>query len=114
MALKRRGEVATSKVDDSDATAAPLEVEDPRPKPGLGLGGERVTATWAEEKYTLVANSFSTVTVGPFTLSCEVPPGASVGAVFDRLNRHLAEMAEIERERKLQSFLNKLQQKAVR
>jgi hypothetical protein len=52
---------------------------------------------------------YSTTTVGPFELEVTTTE-LDVAKVFDQMNRTLAEMAERERERKVRSFLVKMEQ----
>jgi hypothetical protein len=120
--MRRRSDEGTGVVEAKDTLEskkghAAAEIAAERrasTKPGFDhtvpASGVTLTLAWGEEKYTLVANSFSTVTVGPFTASIDVPAGSSVVDAFERINRELYELAEIERERKLTSFVNKLRQ----
>lgn len=70
--------------------------------------GTTVQATWAEEKYTLVKDSFSTVSVGPFSATATVGPGETTDMVRTRLYTGLVVFAEAERRRKLDSFAKAL------
>jgi hypothetical protein len=69
--------------------------------------GETIVIVWGEEKYG-PPGSFSSCTVGPFTLTMYVKAGDSVSGAYDRGMRWLAEIAEVERQRKLKNFVNKL------
>ena len=83
----------------------------PEAKPGFGSGGEggRIRVVWGEEKICL-GGSFSPVSVGPFEVEFPVPPGTNVADALDKASRALAGFAEVERERKVRNFLNKLHQ----
>jgi hypothetical protein len=70
--------------------------------------GNVVTATWGEEKFTLVPGSYSTCTVGSFTMQSTVRDGETIEAAFQRLTETLRIVAEAERDRKIKSFLQKL------
>ena len=72
-------------------------------------GTTTVTLEWAEEKYSPIPGSFSSCSVGPFGLTFIVH-GQDVAAAMDRGMRVLAEYAEVERERKVRNFVNKLRQ----
>jgi hypothetical protein len=87
------------------------------PNPGLGSepagdrppwGPRTFTVTWGEEKISPV--QYNSLTVGPFSSTFFVPAGEDAGRYMDHANRELRAMAEVERERKVRSFLNKLHQ----
>jgi hypothetical protein len=81
------------------------------PEPGAVVFGDRTfRAVWGEEKITPVPGSYSTVTVGPFESLFVVAAGGDAARALDHANRELAAFAEVERERKVQSFLNKTRQ----
>jgi hypothetical protein len=70
--------------------------------------GDEVRYTWGEEKITPVKDSYSTVTVGPFTYTTRARPGESLEQAHGRLVQEAVPLAEQERERKVQSFLDAL------
>jgi hypothetical protein len=70
--------------------------------------GNVVTATWGEEKFTVVPNSYSTCTVGSFTMQSTVREGETTEAAFQRLTETLRIVAEAERDRKIKLFVEKL------
>ena len=80
-------------------------------KPGFGtLAAEgRIRVVWGEEKICLNA-SFSPVSVGPFEVDFPVSEGTNVVDALEKASRVLASFAEVERERKVRNFLNKLHQ----
>lgn len=67
--------------------------------------GETVTATWGAEKYTPVANSYSTFEVGPFTATVAVRPGETRSSALRRAYAELEEVASEIRERKKTEFI---------
>jgi hypothetical protein len=71
----------------------------------LDAGAERVSYTWGMEKHTLVANSYSTVEVGPMTLSTALRPNETHGQALQRLIQEGDALMRQERERKIQSFV---------
>ena len=73
-------------------------------------GTTTVTLAWAEEKFSPIPGSFSSCSVGPFGLTFSVGPGQNIAAAMDRGMRVLSEYAEMERERKVRNFVNKLRQ----
>jgi hypothetical protein len=73
-------------------------------------GTYRVTCTWGEEKYTPIANSYSTVTVGPYAITFDIPAASDPFKAAAAFNRGLQEMAELEREQKIDSFIEKFDQ----
>jgi hypothetical protein len=73
--------------------------------------GYTVTATWGEEKYTPIAGSYSTCTVGPFSAVMTIPRGeseATLREVTEVLVGVVTKVAEVERDRKVTSFVGKL------
>ena len=78
---------------------------------GFGVldGVSRIRVVWGEEKICL-GGSFSPVSVGPFEVEFPVPEGTNVVAALEQASRAIASFAEVERERKVQNFLNKLHQ----
>ena len=121
MALRKRGESATGAGTMDDAFLDPQERRDLHKEvdrvkhvqvtePGYTWGVRTFRSVWGEEKITPVPGSYSTVTVGPFEVLYVVPEGADAELAFRAANSELAAMAEIERERKVQSFINKLHQ----
>lgn len=83
----------------------------PTPAKGEELSlsiGHVVSATWGEEKYTPIAGSYSTCSVGPFYACSPVRLGETTDQAAARLHTKLAEYAEAERDRKLKSFVAKL------
>jgi hypothetical protein len=70
-------------------------------------GEETVSYTWGEEKYTPVPNSFSTVTVGPITMTTTVREGEAHYEALDRLQRAVRARVDTERTEKIASFLHK-------
>jgi hypothetical protein len=84
---------------------------DPELEDGLeaeAQAGSLVTVTWGEEKFTLIKDSYSTVIVGPLTMSARTRPGQARADLFLKLNEELAELMEAERDRKIRSFVEKL------
>ena len=70
--------------------------------------GSTVTVVWGEEKFTPVPNSYSTFTVGPFSVTTNVQPGETFESARERAMKGLREQAETERQRKCESFLSAL------
>lgn len=77
-------------------------------------GARTVRAVWGEEKITPVPGSYSTLTVGPFEVMFTLLEGEELGPRLEVANRELAEVAEAERERKVESFIAKLKQVSQR
>jgi hypothetical protein len=70
----------------------------------------RMRVVWGEEKFTVVPGSYSTVTVGPIELECEARPDKTLAEQYEEMFESLRLIAEEERERKIASFVAKLQQ----
>ncbi len=69
---------------------------------------DSVTVVWGEEKYTLIPNSYSTFTVGPFSTTTWVRSGETPKQARARALEDLRAQAEEERERKGKSFVDAL------
>jgi len=93
---------------------AHIEAEDKarfRQKTIEALGGARldeVDVTWGEEKFTPIPGSYSTCTVGPFSMTAAVRPDQTRAEAVDRAYAALVRQAEAERARKLESFIRVL------
>lgn len=72
------------------------------------MPGDSVTAVWGEEKYTVKPGSYSTVSVGPFSLTTTPRPGETFNDAFERASQHLEVIASQERDRKIRAFAAKL------
>ena len=70
--------------------------------------GDEVEYVWAEEKLTPIQGVFSSVSVGPFSTKTRIRPGEAYGDAYIRLATQTNEMAEIERTRKVNSFIKAL------
>jgi hypothetical protein len=70
-------------------------------------GTTTVTLNWGEEKYG-IQGSYSACTVGPFGLTFTVARGALVAEAAEAGMQVLARYAEMERERKVRNFMDKL------
>ena len=73
---------------------------------------QTVSYCWAEEKITPIKGSFSTCSVGPFSMTTNVRRGETPSQAYQWIAAEVTAMAEQERERKLQSFIRKLTQVA--
>ena len=114
MTLKRRGEAASTVASEGEGHAEVAGFV-PRPLKMSSWAQDRtMRVVWGEEKLTPIPNSYSTVTVGPFEMEFTVPSGEDAVAFMDAANRELLAFVEVERERKVQSFINKLRQTAER
>lgn len=71
---------------------------------------QSVTFVWGEEKITPIKGSFSMCSVGPFSMTSNVRHGETPAQAYSRVAREVEQMAEQQRDRKLQSFLKKLMQ----
>ncbi len=67
-----------------------------------------VLVTWGEEKFTPIANSYSTFTVGPFSTTVTRLPNEHATQAWKRGYDTLVELAEKERDRKATSFVRAL------
>lgn len=110
--LKPAVEFKGTTVDDANAAlerAIDRAAKEVQPRRELNPGTVTVTVTWGKEVITPIPGSYSTVEVGPFSISVEVPASAGLTReVFDRLNAELATLAEAERIRKVESFVKAL------
>jgi len=105
MALRKRSE----QQERGDAEGAPSGSA--RDAAGSREWGARtVRVTWGEEKITPVPGSYSTVTVGPLDVTFALREGEDLGERTRAALAELAEIAEVERERKIANFVNKLRQ----
>lgn len=68
---------------------------------------ETVTVSWAEEKFG-IQNTYSSFSVGPFEMTGCVYEGETITQASHRLMAQLVNFAEMERERKQTSFIDKL------
>lgn len=86
------------------------------PKRASGWDAARMTAgdavkfVWAKETYTPVPGSYSSIDVGPFEAATTIREGEAYGDAYVRLATQVNEMAELERDRKINSFVKKLRQ----
>jgi hypothetical protein len=71
-------------------------------KAALAVGDE-VTVTWGEEKYQI--RRFNPLSAGPFFYKTHVQPGETVAEAFDRAYAVVRSMGERCRKRKIDSFL---------
>lgn len=67
-----------------------------------------ITFTWAEEKYCLAVNSFTSCGVGPFSVTAPVRPGETIAAAYERVGEEVRASAERERDAKIASHRAKL------
>lgn len=67
-----------------------------------------VTVTWGEEKFTPIPGSYSTCSVGPFSVTLPSKPGQEISALFAEANAMLAEMVHAHREEKIAAFVSAL------
>ncbi len=70
--------------------------------------GTPVRVVWGEEKYTPIAGSYSTFTVGPFEVTLVCMRGETLAQTWLRGNAQLIKLAEVERVRKSNSFVRAL------
>jgi hypothetical protein len=69
---------------------------------------DEVDVTWGEEKYTPIAGSYSTCTVGPFSMTVAVRPGQAREQAFAEAYEMLAMQARSVRTVKLADFVRVL------
>lgn len=68
-----------------------------------------LTVTWGEEKFTPIPGSYSTCSIGPFTVTVSVMPGQSNVDAWRDANEFLSSLARDEKDRKLREFTAQLQ-----
>jgi len=69
---------------------------------------DTLTVVWGEEKYTLIPGSYSTFTVGPYSMVTMVHPGQSRDEAWDDAYEFLDRRARVDRDRKADEFIRSL------
>ena len=102
-----RGSFTTPLPTTEPRGSVPVSVATDIPRGEPVAGATSVTIHWGEEKYG-IQGSYSSCSVGPFSLTVQVLPEHDLDAVLKAASATLERFAQAERERKMQTFLEKL------